>query len=146
MSEIKYLTIHHTAGNKTDTYQQVKDLHISEGDVDIAYHRFIDWNGKVYQGRPDSIESAATLGLNHVSQAICLAGNFDKYMPSCMQIDALVQTLAIRCKELGLKADCIIGHRDAFKYSNTVKYTTDCPGNFLYNLLPVIRGRVARYL
>lgn len=145
--KVKYLVVHHTAGNITETIKQIKDYAISQGYSDIPYNRLINHEGKVFRGRPDDMFPAHALGINQESWGICCIGNYSKYKPSDAMIHSLIQTLAILCKENGIKdVNRIIGHCDVAKLIKNPKVATDCPSKNLYSLLPMIRKEVKKYL
>jgi len=145
--KVRYLVVHHTAGPKTQTVQQIKDYHVKvKGYDDIAYNRLIDYKGKVYQGRLDDAYPAHALGLNDCSWGVSLIGDFSKEKPPEKQLHSTIQTLAILCKKHKLKANDIVGHRDVAIIRKNSKLATSCPGDALYGLLPEIRKQVSKYL
>ena len=143
--EIKYLVVHHTATGPDATREEIKRMHLARKFTDIGYHKLIWASGAIAQGRPDSIMGAHAKGLNEGTLGVSCVGNYEIDSPSAKMIDALVTVLATLCKRYGLKADKIIGHRDAVKI-NPKADTTLCPGRYLYALMPEIRRRVKAQL
>jgi N-acetylmuramoyl-L-alanine amidase len=141
----KYLVIHHTAGHKDDTAAEEKAMHLKEGYVDLAYNKFIEWDGKVIQGRPDK-SNAANLGLNPDSISICLAGNFELYDPSPEQEKSLIQSAAIICKREGILPENIIGHYQVAGIAKNPKFATACPGKNAIKKIPEWRAKIKKYL
>ena len=139
MRNITRIVIHHSASSRTGTTLALIDAwHRNQGYDGIGYHRVIEGNGAVRQGRADSRIGAHAYGHNHDSIGICVTGNFETETPTTAQIDALVQTCAVLCKRHGIPAAAIVAHRDLM--------ATACPGKNLYSQLPAIRSRVAGYL
>lgn len=142
MRKINYLVVHHTAGPRNATREQIKAMHLARGFSDIGYHKLIWPTGAIAQGRPDDVMGAHARGLNQDTLGISCVGNYEELEPPAKLIDALVSTLTALCKRHGLTADAIIGHRDA-RSINPKADATLCPGKHLYALLPDIRRRVA---
>lgn len=102
--------IHHTGGTDKDpladssnqTFEIVDNYHkekwngLTKSSLGhyIGYHLFIDINGKQTLGRDVNDIGAHTIGRNNKSFAICLAGNFDRTMPTTAQIRSLKLAMA----------------------------------------------------
>lgn len=146
---IKYLVIHHTAGNKFAKMEDEKNEHLKHGYVDIAYNGFIEWDGTFKLGRnwnDPSQDNAANEGLNNCSLSICLAGNFELYEPNENQLKTLVQVAATWCKKFNIKSESIIGHYQVKDIVNDPSVATLCPGKNLIKKLPEIRLKIKKYL
>jgi len=146
MLKPKYLVIHHSAGNPNATIEDIRKMHIAKGWSDIGYHKVIEADGDVKQGRNDAVIGAQAFGANAVSLGLLVVGDFMKKEPKPIQITALIQVLAVLCKRHKLSVDKIIGHRDVSKLFNVPEGATACPGDKLYTLLPMIREKVKKYL
>jgi len=120
------IIIHHTGGTDAnileDTshhgFELVKSFHKSKGWDTIGYHYFIEKDGDIWQGRPDTMSGAHCIGKNKTSVGICLAGNFDFTKPTQAQmtsLKALVGHLKAKYSILNIS-----GHR---KYAQKT-----CPG------------------
>lgn len=143
---VKYIVVHHSAGGFHQTAADIKQIHLAKGYTDIGYHKVIESDGDVIQGRADAVIGAQAFGLNSASLGICVIGNFQNDEPKKLQVDALVQVLAVLCKRHKLSVDKIIGHRDVAGIINDPTVATACPGDKLYSKLPDIRNRVKAYL
>lgn len=127
--------IHHSSLYDTDddtTIRAIQDLHMDDRNwADIGYHFCVGITGTVYEGRRMSARGTHTELHNTGSLGICLFGNFQRILPTEVQIratQALVNWLALR-----LRLSHLAGHRDF--NSNTV-----CPGE---NLYPYLDGMAA---
>lgn len=145
----------------------------SQGWSDIGYNFVIDEAGRIYEGRwaqayPGGavhdgeddrnlgVIGAHAAGYNTGAVGVCLLGNFQYGAePTAAALDSLVEVLAWKASHHGIDPTArvqaskyrgaetrtvgtISGHRD---YG-----TTSCPGQHLYELLPVVRERVRRRL
>ena len=133
MRRITKIYIHHSALPRDKGIDEIRELHIGRGFDDIGYHFVIDQSGKVWTGRPIDKEGANVKGDNKESIGICVCGNCDEKSPLKSQIEALEKLVLELCKKWG-KLE-ILGHRD---YSNS---DTQCPGNYLYSILPELRNK-----
>ncbi|MBI4345370.1 MAG: peptidoglycan DD-metalloendopeptidase family protein [Elusimicrobia bacterium] len=106
-------------------------VHVRQmGWADIAYHYLVDWEGRVWAGRPVASVGAHTEGRNRGSIGVAVLGNWERRPRSAAELDA-------RAKQLeGLEAlltwlswahqvkpQSILGHHE---YNATA-----CPGAFL---------------
>lgn len=148
-SDIKYLVIHCTDSDRDKTtYEQVDFWHKSNGwkseksGKSIGYHFFIDGKGRIHEGRKiyknDLEKGSHAMGLNFCSIGICLAlkngQNISKEQRS--NLKTLLKKLS---KELNIKVENIIGHRDVWKIVGDRKLATVCPTDSLYNELQLIK-------
>lgn len=92
-------------------FDAVKRYHISKGWGDIAYHYFIEPNGIIKKGRQNNVVGTHTIGKNNESLGICLAGHFDKELPTETQTKALKQLLNQLANEYNIPKDKILPHR-----------------------------------
>ena len=82
LNDPRYIIIHHGAGQLN--FEQVNEYHKGKWGFKsslgyyIGYGYFISYSGRVYQGRADNEEQAATIGYNKQSINICLQGKFHK--------------------------------------------------------------------
>lgn len=96
------IIVHHTGGTDKyplmdtshHTFDDVRAWHLSKGWDDIGYHWFIEEDGKVTAGRPETMHGAHCKGHNTKSVGVCLAGNFDTTMPTYAQTKALIKVLS----------------------------------------------------
>lgn len=132
---IKYLIIHHTAVSREDNSNQftaVKNYHIGKGWGDIGYHYFIEPNGEVKNGRADHVTGAHTIGHNHDSLGIALAGNFDVELPTPKQEESLRLLLQRLSQEYSVAAKNIVPHRT---FANKSCYGNKIDNNWAKDLL-----------
>lgn len=132
---IKYLIVHHTAVSRTKNKQQfdaVKRYHIGKGWGDIGYHYFIEPDGVVKKGRADNVTGAHTIGHNHDSLGIALAGHFDLELPTPQQEEALRSLLARLAAEYGVSKKNIVPHRT---YANKTCYGSLLNDDWARNLV-----------
>lgn len=114
----QFLVVHHTGGeNGVDTSNQtaqiVEEYHLSLGWEGIGYQFYIEKDGDVWAGRPETYHGAHVkeLGMNKKSIGICLAGNFDVTLPSQVQITSLTQLLKDMVAKYNIPAMNIFPHR-----------------------------------
>ena len=131
-----YIIIHHGGGNWN--FQQVNESHKNRWGFKsslgyyIGYQYFIEYSGKVYQGRADNEEGAHTVGnvpyyYNKNSIGICLQGNMEIEKPTVAQLKSLKELVDKKQLEYNISNQRTIGHREV---SNTL-----CPGKYLWNEL-----------
>lgn len=130
------------------------------GYCDIAYNFLVDRYGQVFEGRFGGITAAVhgahAIGFNTNTTGIATIGNFQDGAPPPAMVGALEWLIAWKLDVHGVDPTSlftyvtagndkfppgtpvtvprIIGHRDT--------WFTDCPGQFLYALLPQIRADV----
>lgn len=144
MRKIDKLVIHHTADSikNKQTVDSIRKIHLNRGYADIGYHKVIDNDGVIRQGRPDERNGAhcynryepKSQGVNSTSIGITVAGNFEYEQPTDIQIASLKHTCLVLCKRYNINPEHIYGHRDFM--------ATACPGKNLYIKLSEIREYV----
>ena len=153
-SGISDFIVHHTAGPLSQTVSGIDQEHRNIGDAMIAYNWVITPNGDVYGGRPTSFVPAAAYGRNGQSVDVVLVGQFqpdaDGYTgpPSAAQMTSL-EALCLWAHRRFSSIVRTIGHRDVapmFFPQDESDYSTACPGQKCYELLPAMRSRVAHAL
>ena len=147
LAVVRYVVVHHTADNDMDKdiEEIAREEIASQGFSTVGYHAVIHKDGKIQFGRPIGKVPAANLGMNTVSYAIALEGNFhppDSHYagerPTKEQIQSLENLVhLVRGKLPNLKY--LIGHRDVARIMSNADDATACPGDILYALLPQIR-------
>ena len=102
------------------------------------YHYVILTNGRIMKGNPDDVVvwHANNNKVNDTSVAVCLWGNLSKREPTKAQIKSLVALLKKLVMKYKISPENILGHRDVGDN------WTECPGHYLYRLLPKIRTEV----
>lgn len=134
MNKAEIIVLHHTLSDfQGDQIYMVNNYHKEQFEMKsqlgwwVTYHWFIERTGKMTQVRGDHEEGAHAIGWNSKSIGICLAGDFNKELPTKEQIEA-VGALIVRYK-LPLKF-----HRDVQLYRT-------CPGPInksLFDAPPVL--------
>lgn len=147
ISDITDFIIHHTAGALTQTPLQIDAEHRAIGMAMIGYNYVITPDGVVSIGRPNFYVPAAAFGRNMESLNVSLVGNFQHddsgYTgpPTAEQIASLNE-LSVYVHATYPSIVRTIGHRDVatmFYPDNTGDYSTACPGDELYALVPAVR-------
>ena len=135
MNKITYLIIHNLGGTEYNPHQDtsnqsfddVNSWHRDAKSPDgghkyhygqpsslgyyLAYHYFIDKQGKVTQARADTEVGYHTIGYNDKSIGIVLSGNFDVYLPTWEQTTALKSLLMRKITQYGVKLENVVPHR-----------------------------------
>jgi len=153
IAQIEYFVVHHTAD--PDQVQDIAEIAAeeiaSQGFSTVGYHAVIWKTGEVQEGRPIGKVPAANLGLNTLSYAASLEGNFQPgspgysgEVPSAEALAALVERIElVKSKCPNLKY--LIGHRDVAAIAVRLEggslgdYATACPGDDLYSHLHDLR-------
>ncbi|MCW2716973.1 MAG: N-acetylmuramoyl-L-alanine amidase family 2 [Pseudonocardia sp.] len=148
------ILVHHTATpNQADTSQNaafalarsIQNFHMDvRGWLDTGQHFTISRGGFLMEGRHRSlevlrigqrqVEGAHCTGQNIVSIGIENEGTYSTVGPPAAMWNRLRDTCAYICRQYGIKATEIYGHRD---FKNTA-----CPGDHLYGMLPRLRTEV----
>jgi len=146
---IKYLIIHHTAGNEANT-QVIRNYHVNvNGWGDIGYHGVVERSGVIGVGRDVKYIGAHSLGrapgetlnMNHLGYGLSCIGNFETGIMSPIQFDALVKEACRICKLYNIPFENIRRHSD--------DDSTSCPGklfpwmNFLTEVNKVMKAVVS---
>lgn len=149
------IIVHHTATANVSDHSQEHAFALAramqthqmdtQGWSDTGQHFTISRGAHVTEGRHHSlaalrdgtrqVESAHCAGQNSVAIGIENEGTYTTESPPAEQYAALVGLCAHICRQYGLGADEIYGHRD---FNSTL-----CPGDRLYALLPRLRRDVA---
>jgi len=154
--KVKKVIIHHTATTKNlnNPKQAIRDIYyyhsVTRGWGDIGYNYLIDKEGKVYEGRygGNGVIGAHAGGSNNGSIGIAVLGNFEEESVSNKAVTALGKLIAEKTKVHGIDPEGksrfrgemsknVIGHKDVA--------ATQCPGEDLYEKLPLIRSLAVKY-
>jgi flagellar hook assembly protein FlgD len=167
---LQLAVVHHTVNTNNYTCAQsasivrgIEVYHVKgNGWNDIGYNALVDRCGQVFEGRYGGLDKnvigAHTLGFNTGTFGVALIGTYSSTGPTAVERQALVNLVAWRLDlahvdplslvnyksggnakfPAGTTVDlrAVSGHRDA--------YSTDCPGNALYKLLPAMAQEVAQ--
>lgn len=135
----EYVVVHHAASydaaRQRVVHQGVATVRLyhvtpkprGRGFRDIAYHRYIEVDGKIRVGRVDAEPGAHTEGFNDRSLGVCVSGHADFEPFNAAQRRSLVAQIAAWCRLYGLDAERVIGHREAPRFG-AKPVTKSCPG------------------
>lgn len=140
----KEIILHHTGGTDAQpladssnfTVKQCDELHRVKFNYKsslgwyVGYHYYIDKLGGVTQCRADTDAGAHTVGRNVDSIGICLAGNFDAFMPTPAQVESLKVLVNQLSKKFDIKV--VNPHR---KYAVKTCYGNKLPDDWGQKLL-----------
>ena len=136
-----YIIVHHfgvdSSYNNLD-WQKIAVEHHFKRYPEYHYHYVILTNGQIMKGNPDDVVvwHANNNNVNDTSVAVCLWGNLSKRESTKAQIKSLVALLKKLVRKYKISPENILGHRDVGDE------WTECPGHYLYRLLPKIRTEV----
>lgn len=97
---------------------------------DIGYHRYIEEDGAVKQGRLDASIGAHVEGFNSRSLGICCSGHADYEPFNPAQLQSLVEQCALWCRMYKLDPDKVIGHDETDDHGGP-KVWKSCPGRYV---------------
>lgn len=148
------IIVHHTdtpnvadrsAAHAFELARAIQRSHFGNGWIDSGQHFTISRGGVVMEGRHRSLAAAAggrrqvvgahCPGQNEVAIGIENEGTYSTHAPPAALYARLVAMSAYLCRSFGIPSTQIYGHRDFF--------STDCPGDALYRMLPRLRADVA---
>lgn len=124
---IKYLVIHHWGGAAPASLAVAEAHFRSSGYVAPAYNVMWPASGGQWAGRSELMASAATFGLNDVSVAGCLLGDFSRTLPSDAQIAAAGAWVAGAHRRY--PSAVLVQHYDAARITGHPEWATACPGD-----------------
>lgn len=137
--KIRKLVVHHSASDSATTKKaDIERWHKQRGFSQIGYHKVIEGDGSIVNGRPETVPGAHAKGANHASLGVCVVGNFETGSPSAIQTNSLVTILTDWCKTHKLDATSIYGHFNVPGSSTK----TNCPGKNLKSQLGAIKQKV----
>lgn len=125
---VRYLIIHQSATPRLETtFESIKRYHVGLGWGNIAYHYFIEADGKLRKGRNERTVGTHTKagGMSLKSLGVCLAGNFDNEAPTKEQLRMLGQVLKSLATKYKIPQENILGHLEV------PGAVTQCPGQNL---------------
>ena len=163
---VTHAVVHHTAGanNLANWAAEVRNIWqfhtFTNGWGDIGYNFLIDPNGVIYEGRAGG---SGAIGAhfscrNTNTVGIALLGTYSTVAPTAAALASLERLLAQLCQQNKIDPTAllyhprselilptILGHRDGNPSAKTCT-RTECPGDVLYSMLPMIRSDVAAML
>ena len=148
MGRVNKITIHHEGSspfystNQGDVARRLESIragHVSKGWADIGYHYVIDPAGRVWQGRPTSLQGAHVKDENPGNLGVMVLGNFESQRATPAQLATLDQFVASQMRQYGVSVRNVYTHREL--------RPTACPGRSLQAYMLQTRasaGRMAR--
>jgi len=108
-NDIRYLVVHcsDTPDDESITAREIHAMHLGFGWHGVGYHRVINRDGEIEQGRPDYWIGAHVYGHNEISLGVCLIGRTDF---TDAQFDSLEKIL--REWKVKLPQAEVVGHCD----------------------------------
>jgi hypothetical protein len=107
--------------------------HVKPAWPDIPYHYYIDWSGKIAEGRPAEYVGDTNTTYDPTGHLlIVVEGNFEKEKLRPAQWESLKSLTAYMASKYRVPRVRIMGHGDFAK--------TDCPGEDLNRRLAELRG------
>ncbi|MDX2246767.1 MAG: N-acetylmuramoyl-L-alanine amidase [Bacteroidia bacterium] len=154
-TSVSHLIVHHSAGiNVSDNWGAVVlsiwNLHVNtNGWCDVGYNWIIDPNGMIYEGRGggNNVKGAHFCGANSGTMGVCMLGNFENAEPTAAALTSLTQLLAWKSCDVNIGPNSSSYHLSTGKTLMTISGHQDgcatlCPGDNLYNKLPLLRSNV----
>ncbi|WP_051342054.1 peptidoglycan recognition protein family protein [Pseudonocardia spinosispora] len=152
------IIVHHTATTNSNDVtvpdlgilaRSIQTFHMkTNGWIDTGQHFTINRGGLIAEGRHRSletllegdkfIEGAHCVNQNESSIGIENQGTYTQINPPVGQFTTLRNLCVFICKQYGLTASDLYGHRDF--------WDTACPGDKFYALLPTLRSQVGQLL
>jgi hypothetical protein len=155
MNGVSRITVHHSAMNsngltgKSQVAAMIENIrrnHVSRTDgntgahwVDIGYHYIIDPAGRVWEGRPTTIEGAHVSQTNPHNLGIMLLGNFNEHRPTSAALETLDGFVASQMKRFNVPIREVYTHQEL--------KPTACPGRNLQQYMKLTRlssGRMSQ--
>lgn len=131
--------VHHTGAEDVDfSAAEIHQMHLNNGWSGIGYHFVFRKDGTIERGRPENMMGAHCPGANGTRLGLHMCGCFTDQLPNEAQMTSLIEFLKEYTVKYGLNifdANTLTGHREWL--------ATECPGETLFNYLPVIREKVA---
>jgi len=148
---VHHVFIHHTAEQECETQEVCSKLlremqhfhNVTRNFGDIGYNFLIGGDGYVYIGRNWDKNGRHTKGMNEVSIAFSLMGNFMTKEPNKKMIETTANLIECGLKKGFIAADYQLhGHRD--------QVCTACPGDKLYAIIKLwphfVKGPRSTYI
>lgn len=149
LNGISRITVHHDAFTSVGLTRErdvaariesIRRAHRQRGSewVDIGYHYIVDPAGRVWEGRPISIEGAHVSKTNEHNLGICVLGNFDEQRPTSDALSTLDSFVAYQARQYRVSMRNVYTHQEL--------KPTACPGRNLQRYMVETRsgrGRMA---
>lgn len=116
-STIDMIVLHHTSATNC-TVEKIHEWHLANGWSGFGYHYFINKNGMIFKGRPDDTIGSHAKGFNSTSIGVCFEGNFEKEIPTQVQIEVGLELVDYLRRKYNINK--VKGHGELM--------ATSCPG------------------
>lgn len=145
MGSVRRITVHHDAidpspsGSPDDVagrLESIRNGHLSRGWADIGYHYAIDPSGRIWQGRPLTLQGAHVGDQNENNLGIVMLGNFERQAPTRQSLESLDRLIAWEMRRYRISMGEIRTHREMSP--------TACPGRNLQREMDRTRSRGGR--
>ena len=132
IGKVTRITIHHTDEHggliglpDVEVVKRIENYHRNGKKwCAIGYHYLVGKDGRVYEGRPNTLQGAHVLSENENNIGISTIGNWHKSLPSTRQLTALKSFIEDTRDRYHVGTKRIYGHRDLNQ--------SICPGDALY--------------
>ncbi len=127
LSQIEQIVVHHSAGNESDTPEDIARYHVGPNHIcptgcpGIAYHFVINRAGEAFQTNALETISYHIENPNTQSVGLCFIGNYDNIEPTAAQLNAAKRIVKYVNRKTGKKLN-LTNHKDA------CGNCTRCPG------------------
>lgn len=145
MGSVRRITVHHDAidpapsGSPDEVARRLESIrsgHLGRGWADIGYHYAIDPTGRIWQGRPLTLQGAHVGDQNENNLGIVMLGNFERQAPSRQSLESLDRLIAWEMRRYRISMAEIRTHREMAP--------TACPGRNLQREMDRTRSRGGR--
>lgn len=142
MSGVGRITLHHEGGSDAveftdrartaDRLERIRRYHLGRGWGDIGYHYIVDRAGRVWQGRPVSLQGAHVRDHNEHNIGVMCLGNFNLQSPSKAQLAGLERITQHLRRAYRVSVRRIHTHQELA--------ATSCPGRLLQPKIAAMRS------
>jgi hypothetical protein len=160
----RHCIVHHSASNNGDTnsVNLVRAFYIQHKEVngwdDIGYNFLIGHDGTVFAGRDpekpgieqDNVFGAHFCGKNSYTMGICVIGSFEEEAPDARAVNALERLLTWKMFKDEMNPLDSLHHPDTINSDllpvlagHRNGCATECPGQLLFDQLPILRLKIA---
>lgn len=143
MNGVREITIHHDGMNPFTSMSQsasakriesIRRVHVNaNGWADIGYHFIIDPSGRVWQGRPLTLQGAHVKYNNPHNIGVMMLGNYEQQTPTTASLHTLDNFVAQLMRLYRVPVSKVYTHREL--------RPTMCPGRNLQRAMDYTRSR-----
>ena len=142
MVRIDRMTVHHDGMPPTQItsmaaaatrIEQIRRGHRSRGWADIGYHYIVDPQGRVWEGRPITLQGAHVKNQNRHNLGVLVLGNFEIQRPTAAATATVERFLVEQMHRYRVPLSRVYTHRELA--------ATACPGRNLQRVMVASRSR-----